>query len=264
MKIWLIRIFWTLLAIGTVVVFYFAAQADANRLLGTPKVAIHTDDENTFLTKRELLTRLQIKQLLHKEMPVKELQVQRIERAIAAMPEVKHVDVYRHLGAKLEIDLTLRKPIARIFNTQGQSYYLDQEGFMMYRSALHTARVLVFSGHINEPYNPRIHCDFINNPNLKSSRKIAQIYRISNYVCNDPLMHRLIGQVYLDSKGDFILIPLLGDQQIIFGPARSNKEVTDKFERLKHFYKEALPYEGWNKYKEISVKYEGQIVCRKK
>jgi cell division protein FtsQ len=77
-------------------------------------------------------------------------------------------------------------------------------------------------------------------------------------------MHRLIGQVFLDSRGDFILIPLLGDQQIIFGAARSDKEVADKFERLKHFYKEALPHEGWNKYKEISVKYEGQIVCRKK
>jgi hypothetical protein len=25
-----------------------------------------------------------------------------------------------------------------------------------------------------------------------------------------------------------------------------------------------MPYEGWNKYSEISVKYEGQIVCRKR
>ena len=264
MKIWLTRIFWTLLFVGTVVVLYLAQQADADRIINTPRVAIHTDDENTFLTKQELLYRLQLKQLLSKKMPVKALEVQRIERAIAAMPEVKQVNVYRHLGAQLEIDLTLRKPIARIFNTQGQSYYLDQEGFMMYRSPLHTARVLVFSGAIHEPYNPRIHCGFINNGTLKSSRKIDQIYHISNYVCNDPLMHRLIGQVYLDSRGDFILTPLLGDQQIIFGTARSDKEVADKFERLKHFYKEALPHEGWNKYKEISVKYEGQIVCRKK
>lgn len=264
MKIWLIRILWTLVSVGTIVVFYFAQKTDANRILDTPKVAIHAEDENTFLTKQELLYRLQLKQLLRKDMPVKALQVQRIEQAIAAMPEVKHVNVYRHLGAKLEIDLTLRKPIARVFNTKGQSYYLDQEGFMMYRSALHTARVLVFSGAIDEPYNPRIHCGFINNGTLKSSRIIDQIYHISNYVCNDPLMHRLIGQVFLDPSGDFILIPMLGDQQIIFGAARSDKEVADKFERLKHFYKEALPHEGWNKYKEISVKYEGQIVCRKK
>jgi cell division protein FtsQ len=193
-----------------------------------------------------------------------ELNVRSIERAISAMAEVKEVNVYKHLGDKWEIKLALRKPIARIFNTSGQSYYLDQDGFMMYRSTLHTARVLVFSGAIRDVYNPHLNCDFINNPNLKSSQKISQIYRISNYVCNDPLMHKLIGQVYLQPNGDFILIPLVGEQQIVFGPARSTKEVSDKFERLTHFYKEALPHEGWNKYKEISVKYEGQIVCRKK
>jgi cell division protein FtsQ len=264
MKIWFVRILWGIVGIAVLLVVFFANEVESQRRLTKPKIAIHSEDENTFLTSQELLTRLQIRHLFFDKMRVKDLKVQRIERVIAAMPEVKNVNVYRHLGAELSIDLNLRKPIARVFNRQGESYYLDQEGFMMYRSPSHTARVLVFSGEINVPYNPRIHCDFINNPNLKSSREIDQIYRISNYVCNDPLMHRLIGQVYRDSIGDFILIPMLGEQQIVFGSARSIKEVSDKFNRLKHFYKEALPHEGWNKYKEISVKYEGQIVCRKK
>ena len=264
MKIWLFRIFWLLLAFGVAVVFYLAQASEQQKVLSTPKIAIHAADENAILTKPELLTRLQLRKLFRRDMQANELNIHGIERAIAAMAEVKTVDVYKHLGDRWEIKLELRKPIARIFNLQGQSYYLDQDGFMMYRSALHTARTLVFSGHISDTYNPRLHCDFINNPNLKSSQKIGQIYRISNYVCNDPLMQKLIGQVYLEPDGDFILIPLLGEQQIVFGPARTTEEVSDKFERLNHFYKEALPYEGWNKYKEISVKYEGQIVCRKK
>ena len=264
MKIWLFRILWLFLAGGVIVVFYLASESAKKTVLNKPKVAIHADDENAFLTKHELLDRLKLRRLFSDDMEAKDLKVHTIERAIAGMAEVKKVDVYKHLGADWEIKLALRKPIARIFNTRGESYYLDQDGFMMNRSALHTARVLVFSGYIHDAYNPRLNCDFINNPTLKSSQKIGQIYRISNYVCNDPLMHQLIGQVYLEADGDFILIPLLGEQQIIFGPARSTKEVSDKFERLTHFYKEALPHEGWNKYKEISVKYEGQIVCRKK
>jgi cell division protein FtsQ len=77
-------------------------------------------------------------------------------------------------------------------------------------------------------------------------------------------MSKLIGQVYLEKNGDFILIPLLGDQKIIFGSAYSEQEIKEKFDRLKVFYEEAMPYEGWDKYDEISVKYEGQIVCRKR
>jgi cell division protein FtsQ len=264
MKIWLLRIFWLLLIGGVSVVFYFVQQSEQQTQLAEPRISIHAEDENAFLTEEELLDRLQLRQLFRRKMRVNQLQIHSIERSIAAMAEVKNVNVFKHIGPHWEVKLELRKPIARIFNTSGQSYYLDQDGFMMYRSRLHTARVLVFSGAIRDVYNPRVNCDFINNSNLKSSQKIDQIYRISNYVCNDPLMQQLIGQVYLEPDGDFILIPMVGDQQIIFGPARNTKEVSDKFERLTHFYKEALPREGWNKYKEISVKYDGQIVCRKK
>ena len=49
-----------------------------------------------------------------------------------------------------------------------------------------------------------------------------------------------------------------------FGSANSRSEVESKFEKLKVFYKEAMPYEGWRKYDEISLKYNGQIVCKKK
>ena len=264
MKIWLVRIFWLLIFVGVGVVFYFSQSKEQQTHLDQPSIAIHAEDENAFLTEEELLDRLQLRQLFRRKMRVNQLQIHSIERAIAAMAEVKRAEVYKHLGSNWEVKLELRKPIARIFNTSRQSYYLDQDGFMMYRSRLHTARVLVFSGAIHDVYNPHVNNDFINNSNLKSSQKIGQIYRISNYVCNDPLMQQLIGQVYLESDGDFILIPMVGEQQIIFGPARSTKEVSDKFERLSHFYKEALPHEGWNKYKEISVKYDGQIVCRKK
>jgi len=74
----------------------------------------------------------------------------------------------------------------------------------------------------------------------------------------------LIGQSYLEKNGDFVLIPIVGDLKIVFGPANSDKSVIDKFTRLKIFYKEGIPYEGWQKYTEINLKYDGQIVCRKR
>jgi cell division protein FtsQ len=77
-------------------------------------------------------------------------------------------------------------------------------------------------------------------------------------------LQKLIGQVYLENDGDFVLVPLIGDQKIVFGTAYSEEEVKEKFKRLKIFYREAIPFEGWSKYNEISVKYDGQIVCRKR
>jgi cell division protein FtsQ len=56
----------------------------------------------------------------------------------------------------------------------------------------------------------------------------------------------------------------VGDQKIVFGTANTEEEVAEKFSRLTTFYKEAIPFEGWDKYVEISVKYDGQIVCRRR
>jgi cell division protein FtsQ len=73
-----------------------------------------------------------------------------------------------------------------------------------------------------------------------------------------------VNQIYLREDGDFILIPQIGDQIIVFGQANSDSEVVEKFEKLITFYKEGIQYEGWDKYSEINLKFNGQIVCKKK
>jgi cell division protein FtsQ len=179
------------------------------------------------------------------------------------MTEVKDVKVYTNIGRKWEIEVTVRKPIARIYNQFDENYYLDEDGVIMRSSSTHTARVVVVTGFIPDKINAPSVSEIINNDTLKSIQKLDDVYRISNYVCNDPLLQSLIGQIHLKKDGNFVLIPLVGGQKIIFGSAYSNEEVKLKMNKLKVFYKEGMPYEGWNKYDVINLKYKKQIVCRK-
>ncbi len=261
-KVFLI-IFWVLFAVGLILIVFFANTENNNDVAKKPDISIHVEGENTFLTESELLDRLIYKRLYQKNMKVNSVNIRKIEAAIIKMEEVKKVRVYKNIGESWNIDVELRNPIARIFTLSQKAYYLDDEGFTMGRSSLHTAHVLVFSGFITENMEKSSVKEIINNDSLKSIRKLDDIYRISNYVCKDSLMNALIGQVYLEKNGDFILIPLVGKQTILFGSANSDEVVADKFNRLKVFYKEGMPHEGWEKYNTIIVKYEGQIVCRK-
>ena len=256
-------IFWVLFAVGLILIVFFASKENNNTVAKKPDISIHVEGENAFLTESELLDRLIYKRLYQKNMKVNFVNVKKIEAAIIKMEEVKKVRVYKNIGNSWNIDVELRNPIARIFTLSQKAYYLDDEGFTMGRSSLHTAHVLVFSGFIIENMEKASVKEIINNDSLKSIRKLDDIYRISNYVCKDSLMNALIGQVYLEKNGDFILIPLVGKQTILFGSANSDEVVADKFNRLKVFYKEGMPHEGWEKYNTIIVKYEGQIVCRK-
>ncbi len=256
-------IFWVLFAVGLILIVFFASKENNNTVAKKPDISIHVEGENAFLTESELLDRLIYKRLYQKNMKVNVVNVKKIEAAIIKMEEVKKVRVYKNIGNSWNIDVELRNPIARIFTLSQKAYYLDDEGFTMGRSSLHTAHVLVFSGFIIENMEKASVKEIINNDSLKSIRKLDDIYRISNYVCKDSLLNALIGQVYLEKNGDFILIPLVGKQTILFGSANSDEVVADKFNRLKVFYKEGMPHEGWEKYNTIIVKYEGQIVCRK-
>lgn len=264
MKKWLQIISAVMTIIIVIVVLVYAGEQEAKAIVDVPDISIHVDGENAFLTENELKQRLSVNRMTFQGQRNDQLNIAKIENDIASMAEVKQVKVYKDLGGKWFVQVELRKPIARIFNTGGDNFYLDQDGFLMKKSGDHTARVLVFSGFIKDAYTRKSVRDIINNDTLKSIQKIDDIYRISNYVCNDPLLQKLIGQVYLEKNGDFVMIPLVGDQKIIFGTAYTEEEVKGKFERLKVFYHEAMPYEGWTKYSEISVKYEGQIVCRKR
>ena len=256
-------IFWVLFAVGLILIVFFASKENNNAIAKKPDISIHVEGENAFLTESELLDRLIYKRLYQKNKKVNFVNVKKIEAAIIKMEEVKKVRAYKNIGNSWNIDVELRNPIARIFTLSQKAYYLDDEGFTMGRSSLHTAHVLVFSGFITEIMEKASVKEIINNDSLKSIRKLDDIYRISNYVCKDSLMNALIGQVYLEKNGDFILIPLVGKQTILFGSANSDEVVADKFNRLKVFYKEGMPHEGWEKYNTIIVKYEGQIVCRK-
>lgn len=256
-----------LLGLGIILIFTLVVMTynkQSNTIMNPPEIIVPENGENLFVTADELYKRLVDDQILFPGQTFAQLDVDRIENHIKTMGEIRSVKVFTQIGANWTIKVELRRPIARIFNNLDESFYLDSEGYTLSPRELHTARVVVVNGNIPDRLNsPPVH-ELINNDPLKSIRKLDDIYRITDYVCNDPFLLAQVAQIHYDKKGDFVLIPQVGGHTIVFGSALSKKEVADKFEKLKTFYKHGLPYEGWNKYDKIILKYEGQIVCKKK
>lgn len=264
MKKWLKIGFWIAFALAVIVVLSMAKSAQLESSLAEPEILIEINGENVFLTKDDLITRLKRKGLIYPGQSFEKLDLKAIEDYIEAMTEVKEAKVYANLGGTWNIDVKIRKPIARIFNKYGENFYLDELGHTMAPSYLYTARVVVVTGDISDRKNSISADEIINNDTLKSIRNLDDIYRISKYVCNNPFLNAQIGQIDLDKYGQFVLIPQVGGQKIIFGTARTDEEVADKFQKLMVFYKDGLPFEGWDKYDVINLKFKKQIVCTKK
>jgi cell division protein FtsQ len=264
MKRWLKITLAVLFTGGVIALIVSIDTYQRKSLVPKPIVKILPGKQNAFLNEDEVLKRLSYAGLIYENQRYESLNTNKITHFLKSISQVKRVEVYRSFGNNWNIDMELREPIARIYNRRGESFYLDSEGVRMLTTPNFTAHVLVVNGAVNEEKTGLSVDEIINNDSLKSIRKLDDIYRISNYVCNDPLMHSLIGQLYLEEDGDFVLIPIVGEQRIVFGSAFTEKDVSEKFNKLKIFYEEAMAIEGWDSYSEINLKYKDQIVCKKR
>lgn len=264
MKKWGAIAGWTVFAIALVAVLVMARREQERALALPPNVSISVVDENAFLTEDELRTRLKRKGLTFEGQRMEAVDVSSIEAFIRQMHEVESVEVFRRMGGHWDIRLKVRQPLARIFNTSGESFYIDAKGATMNPSPNFQARVLIFSGNIPDHSDTLTADDINHNDSLRSVCLLDDMYRIASYVCHDPFLRAQISQVHRTKGGDFVLIPQVGSHKIIFGSAYTDAEVKEKMDKLKVFYREGLPYEGWNKYETINLKFRNQIVCKKK
>ena len=264
MKHWMKISLWILVSIGTFVLMALVYSNQKTKVLKPPHILIEVDGENAFLTENELKLRLQRDNLIYPGQQFQNLDIDKVENYILNMNEVRTAKVYTQIGSDWNIQLKLRRPIARIFNRLNESFYLDMSGNTMLPSNLHTARVLVVNGDIPDQLNGKNVEEINSNPEWKKKFRLDDIHHIAAVVCEDPFLESLVAQVHLNEEGDFILIPQVGGHSINFGSAKNREEVERKFEKLKIFYTHGMPYEGWRKYKEVIVKFRDQIVCVKK
>lgn len=242
----------------------FAALKQGNQIMDFPEIIIDATSDNAFLMQNDIENRLKNKNVNFNRLKKSEINAALIESILADMYEVQSAEVNVNLDHTWSLDLVLRKPIARIFNKKGESFYLDDQGKVMPLSPLYTAHVIPFTGNISDRFTEFSVEEIINNDSLKTKSLLPKVYYLSDYVCNNPFLSSLITQVIVDEHGDFVLIPRLGEQKIIFGVPNSPSVVEEHFKKLEIFYFEALPYKGWSTYETINLKYKNQVVCKKR
>lgn len=229
------------------------------------KVEINVKDSAMyqFVTSEIVRNKLHLAGKVPVGQPISNINTDEIEAVVAQMREVRDVQAYVSLSGVLSIDVKQRKPIVRIFNASNQSYYIDDRGFVMPVSANFSARVLVVSGNIREPFVPKANVNVMcwrDSLYRGESPLICRIYEIVRYIVADEFWSAQIEQVFVDDSGDVLLIPVVGPHTVLLGSIGGYEL---KLKKLKVLYEKALPYEGWNKYRVINLKYSNQIICTK-
>lgn len=246
-------VLWFLIGVTFVLFMVAADQAHQLHPCKSLKIDINHDQGNYFVDQQDV--QALIEQHLGGNilgMPIGSINLETLEAYLEHNHYVENAEVYVDLNSTLWVKIAQRSPLARVIDVDNQSYYISKEGDKMPVSRVFSSRVPVISGYFK---------DNGKTTGLLEKSDAKEVYELLLQIHNDPFLDALVEQIYVEQEGDLILIPKIGNLEIEFGAV---ERVDEKFKTLKTLYLEGMNGIGWNKYKSVSLKYEGQIVCKKK
>ncbi|HMH22250.1 MAG TPA: hypothetical protein VK563_10750 [Puia sp.] len=239
---------WCVVGAGLLVLLGAAIKNRNNKACKGYRIDISSPSSQLFIDKKEigqLLTGAGAGQWQGKS--ILSFDLRRMESTLEKNVWIKDAELFFDNNEILRVNVTEREPVARIFATDGNSWYIDSSGVQLPLSARVTAKLPVFTGYPSAKMR------------LKGvdSALSAQIRRLSAYIRTDPFWVAQIVQVEITPARTFEMVPMIGDHLIEFG---DGNDFEQKFHRLLIFYKEVLSRTGFGKYSRIDVQYAGEVI----
>lgn len=194
--------------------------------------------------------------------PIDQVDETGIEQRLRAIPCVAEADVYHTMDGVLHVKARQREPIVRVVNADGSGFYIDKDGWTMPLNANYTARVLVVTGQLAEPF---AECAPVNvcagSDSLVLNTRSRAIHAMARTIQADPLWSALFTQAVVDAGGDFTLIPSVGMMRVRVG---DGSLLAARLDKLRSFYAEGIPQTDWRRYSAIDLRFNDQVVCTKR
>ena len=183
--------------------------------------------------------------------PLSRIDFSGIEKTVKKNPFVNDCEVFVDQEQNVVVDIVQKRPVMRVINNDGVSYYISEKNERIPLSDNFTSHVAIALGNVETHKDTK-----------RDSAVQAALYKLILFVRKDEFLNALVDQVYVRENGEMEMIPRIGGQTIVFGAV--DEHVAEKFDRLKIFYNEGLRKVGWDKYKTIDLRYKDQVVCEKR
>lgn len=234
---------------GGMFTLLLAAISKRNRgLCSNYTISIKATGQNLFMDEKD------VEQLLLKAaggkikgQPVSSFALHQLEQSLEKNNWVSKAEVWFDNQDALHVTVTEKTPVARLFTTNGNSFYLDEQGKRLPLSDKMSARVPVFTNYTEAK-----------KPTAKDSAFVKDIVNAASLILRDSFWMAQVAQVDITANGTFEMIPVVGGHIVRLG---NGEEMDKKLRRLYIFYQQVLSKTGFDRYRLIDVQYNGQVVA---
>ena len=182
------------------------------------------------------------------EMAAHDIPLNKLEDLLVDEEWIDDASLYIDNTNALHINLNSRKPIARIFDNKGSSYYLDGNGEIFTVFNIKQNNLVLFTGiPVWQEKDSAAREDLL-----------QDLVSIANVVASDSFWMAQTDQIAYTQEG-YKLYPALGQHVVWLG---NSNDMVNKLDRLKLFYKSVLSQTGLHAFPVINVAYKGQVVVQ--
>ena len=244
----LIASVWVLLGAGTVVLLVAAITRRNSEHVRKVNINITGVQNNFFIDTSDVIAIIEkINGGKLQNKPLYKIDLAAMETALQKDQWVQKAEMFVDNNNVLQVKISEREPVVRIFTASGASFYMDSSLKRLPLSDKSFARLPVFTSFPTE----------VKVLTKKDSGLLKQIKLLGEFIGNDPFWMAQVEQVDINPDYTFELIPKVGNQLIHFGNADDYQQ---KFAKLLTFYKQVETKSGWNQYSAIDLKYKGQVI----
>lgn len=242
--------FWVAMGAGIMVVLVAAIRVQKDKTCRGYSIRISGAGEKKFMDEQHVVDLLKIEGAIRGR-SIKRFDLQDIEASLEKNAWVRNAELYFDNNQVLQVRIEEKEPVARIFTTDGNSYYISRNGEYLPLSAHYSARLPVFT---NFPAGHKI-------MNRADSLLVLNIEHVSDYLAKNEFWRSQIAQIDITPDRGMEMVPVIGNHIIEFG---DGADCEKKFHRLMLFYQQVLSKIGMDAYARIKVQYAGQVIGVKK
>lgn len=237
---------WFALGATTLVLLVCAVNKKNHKACKGIEVTFKNDGNNFFTEEKGIADVLKANGLVIGQ-PVQTINLRALEATLKNDQWIANAQLFFDNSQTLQVIVEEKTPVARIFTTEGVSYYIDSACKKLPLSGKLSARIPMFT---NFPSDR----EKLSKPD---SELLASVKELAMFIQADDFWIAQVSQVDITPDG-FVMIPTVGDHIVELGKGGDWQQ---KFDRLFSFYKQVWTKVGFEKYGKIDVQFAGQVVA---
>jgi cell division protein FtsQ len=244
---------WILILSGVVFVLISAVQKEQHVFCKEVLVSIDQSNGYKMIDENEILSSLwpETNGSLPKQKSATSFDLFNLEKQVEKNPWVQSANLYFDQQHRMHIMLNQKVAFARVFNSEGYSYYLDSNYSLLPVKSNDVISLPVFT-------------NFYFNPIKKSkadSNTLSRIVSLSKFIAADSFWMAQVESVNINPDNTFEFFTQVGNHRVLLG---QRDDWNHLFKKLKALYSNMMENESWDNYDLVDLQFKDQVVCKRK